>query len=231
MLIRGHHDLDDQFTQVPNSWLRDDRLSLGAIGLLAQLLSHRPGWSVSLQSLAQSNNCGRDRIRSYVSELSEAGYLTRSKKQRRNTKGHPTGYDYTLGSPSLDSPTLGNPTLGNPTLENPAPKNTIQKKTIEKKTIDSEVSSDFDTFWAVYPKKVDKPLARKSFEKALTRASFTVILKGAQAYADDPNREQRFTKNPSTWLNADAWENPPLPAKGKKAETKRLIDEWRQSGA
>jgi hypothetical protein len=231
MLIRGHHDLDDQFTQVPNSWLRDSRLSLGAIGLLGQLLSHRPGWSVSLESLAHSNNCGRDRIRTYVGELSEAGYLTRSKKQRRNSKGHVTGYDYHLGSPSLDYPTKADPTKGEPTKENSAHKNTRVKNTISKNTIDEEVSIEFDQFWDVYPKKVDKPLAKKSFQKALVRATFEDILKGAQAYADDPNREQRFTKNPSTWLNADAWENPPLPAKGKRAETKRLIDEWKQSGA
>jgi hypothetical protein len=65
----------------------------------------------------------------------------------------------------------------------------------------------------VYPKKDDKPLAKRSFEKALNRASLEVILMGAQRYRDDPNREQAFTKNPSTWLNADAWENGPLPSR------------------
>ena len=33
-LIRGYHSFDDHFTQIPNSWLRDTRLSLKAIGLL-----------------------------------------------------------------------------------------------------------------------------------------------------------------------------------------------------
>jgi hypothetical protein len=74
----------------------------------------------------------------------------------------------------------------------------------------------FAQFWAVYPKKDDKPLAKRSFEKALKRASLDVIIAGAERYRDDPNREQEFTKNPSTWLNADAWENGPLPARGRK---------------
>jgi hypothetical protein len=39
---------------------------------------------------------------------------------------------------------------------------------------------------------------------------------GLKRYRDDPNREDAFTKNPSTWLNADAWENGPLPARGRK---------------
>lgn len=70
----------------------------------------------------------------------------------------------------------------------------------------------FNQFWAVYPKKQDKALAKRSFEKAITRASFDVIIAGAEQYRDDPNRDPLFTKNPSTWLNADAWENDPLPA-------------------
>lgn len=228
MLIRGHHDLDEQFTQVPNSWLRDKHLSLGSIGLLAQLLSHRPGWSVTLENVAKQNGCGKDRVRTYVRELENAGYLNRSRKQRHNAKGHLAGFDYVLGSPSLDFPTKAEPTKAEPTKENQAHKNTIDKNTIDKKTIDEETSAMFDEFWSVYPKKTDKPLARRSFEKAMRRADFNTIIQGAKDYRDDPNRNQSFTKNPSTWLNADAWENPPLPSRGqgKKAETKRLIDEW-----
>ena len=225
MLIRGHHELDEQFTQVPNSWLRDPNLSLGARGLLAQLLSHKPGWTISLQSLASANNCGLDRVRNHVNELTEAGYLARSAKQRRNSKGFLAGYDYTLGHPSLGFPTKDKPTKGNPTKGNPTHKNTIEKNTIEKKTIEEL----FLEFWKAYPRKADKGPARKAFEKALDRASFDTILAGAQAYREDPNREDRFTKYPATWLNADAWENPPLPSKkdGKKAQTQSLIEEWR----
>jgi hypothetical protein len=73
------------------------------------------------------------------------------------------------------------------------------------------LNSSFDDFWNIYPKKQDKALALRSFEKALQRASIEEILTGAARYRDDPNREALFTKNPSTWLNADAWLNEPLP--------------------
>ena len=82
----------------------------------------------------------------------------------------------------------------------------------------------FDEFWQVYPKKLDKRLAERSFRKALDRASFVDILAGAAKYRDDPNREQAFTKNPSTWLNADAWDNEPLPARGRRAVSKSRAD-------
>jgi hypothetical protein len=74
-LIRGHHSFDDHFTQIPNDWLRDKTISLGAKGLLAQLLSHAPGWRISQESLARDNGVGRDAIRTLINELLEAGYL------------------------------------------------------------------------------------------------------------------------------------------------------------
>jgi hypothetical protein len=87
----------------------------------------------------------------------------------------------------------------------------------------------FDKFWAVYPKKDDKPLALRSFIKALDRTTLDVIIAGAERYRDDPNREAGFTKNPSTWLNADAWANGPLPSTRKKTNSERNIENLRAS--
>ena len=90
----------------------------------------------------------------------------------------------------------------------------------------------FDEFWAIYPKKVDKAIAYRSFKKALGRVTFEDILAGVIRFANDPNlpSEKRFIKNPATWLNAEAWENPPLPEikgrKSSKEEQKRKLDEW-----
>lgn len=64
----------------------------------------------------------------------------------------------------------------------------------------------FDEFWAVYPRKVDKPKARIAFKAALKRASAEVIVSGAKAYRDDPGRDPQFTKYPQGWLSGDRWE-------------------------
>ena len=79
------------------------------------------------------------------------------------------------------------------------------------------INTAFDEFWSVYPKKVDKRAALKAFKSALKRVGFERLIDGATKYANDPNREARFTKNPATWLNADAWENESLPAPVDKA--------------
>ena len=79
--------------------------------------------------------------------------------------------------------------------------------------------NEFDEFWNVYPKRADRRLAFKSFVKALKRADLETIVSGAERYRDDPNRKPEFTKNPSTWLNADAWENEALVAPAS-------VNEW-----
>lgn len=210
-LIRGHHAFDDHFTQIPNDWVRDERLSLEARGLLAQIMSHRPGWNLSIKSLAARNSIGRDKVKRIMDELLKYGYLERSEKQGHDERGHLSGFDYTTRDPGVtQEPYKAEPVKAEPAkAPRPPKKNILIEEQSSKKNIDIE--SSFNEFWSVYPKKDDKRLARRSFEKALDRASLDDIVAGAQRYRDDPNREDAFTKNPSTWLNADAWENGPLP--------------------
>lgn len=90
-------------------------------------------------------------------------------------------------------------------------------------------AADFDAFWAVYPRKDDKAPARRAFAKALTKASLEAILAGAERYRDDPNREAEFTKYPATWLNAEAWENGPLPDRlSQMSEAERWLADARK---
>jgi hypothetical protein len=98
-LIRGHHTFDDHFTQIPNDWVRDSRLSLKAIGLLTQLMSHRPGWNMSISSLARFNKTGVRTIKSAVQELELNGYLVRSEKQEHNPDGTFADYLWTTADP------------------------------------------------------------------------------------------------------------------------------------
>ena len=214
-LIRGHHSFDDHFTQIPNDWLRDKTISLGAKGLLAQLLSHAPGWRISQESLARDNGVGRDAIRTLINELLEAGYLARSEARERNEKGYLGGYTYTTAEPTQD----------NPTQDNPLHKKTITKNKEIKNNERIYSDSQFEEFWNYYPKKVDKGAALRAFRKAAKTEDVALIINGAEKYAKDPNLpEKQFIKNPATWLNAEAWNNGPLPAR-KKTDSKAL-EEW-----
>jgi len=84
--------------------------------------------------------------------------------------------------------------------------------------------SGFDAFWSAYPRRDDKRRAQRAWETAIRRAPPEVIIEGAWRYAADPNRVPKFTKQPATWLNADAWLNGPLPSRGhEESAGMRLI--------
>lgn len=87
---------DRDFTIIPNAWLRDGSLSLRARGLLGQLLSHTPGWEITVESLMRENPEGRDAIRRAIKELEDAGYLNRE-QARAGSKF--ASMDYTLQEP------------------------------------------------------------------------------------------------------------------------------------
>jgi biotin operon repressor len=217
-LIRGHHSFDDHFTQIPNDWLRDKRISLGAKGLLAQLLSHAPGWRISQESLGRDNGVGRDAIRTLINELLEAGYLMRSEERERGEKGYLGGYTYTTQDPTQDNPTQDNPLLK---------KNIIKKNILKnnERIIENFQNYHFEEFWETYPKKVDKGAALRAFRKAAKTQDLALIIEGAKRYAEDPNLpDKQFVKNPATWLNAESWNNGPLPK--RKTTDSKALEEW-----
>jgi hypothetical protein len=139
----------------------------------------------------------------------------RSEERERGEKGYLGGYTYTTQDPTQDNPTQDNPLL----------KKNIIKKNILKNNERIYSDSEFDSFWASYPKKVDKGAALRAFRKAAKTQDLALVIAGAKAYAEDPNLpEKQFIKNPATWLNAEAWANGPLPK--RKATDSKALEEW-----
>lgn len=128
-LIRGQHFFDDHFTQIPNDWLRDGHLSLKSRGLLALLMSHKVGWSVSVASLVQQGLEGREAIRSAIKELEQNGYLERIQGHDEAGKFE---YTYMTKTPTNEGG-ADNPSTDNPSTDNRPPKNTKIKNTNNKK--------------------------------------------------------------------------------------------------
>lgn len=77
----------------------------------------------------------------------------------------------------------------------------------------------FDLFWSVYSRRVGKRAARAAWDKAIRDTDPAEIIAGARRYAEDPNREARFTAHPQTWLNAGRWEDEQLPQKATRPQT------------
>jgi hypothetical protein len=148
-LIRGHHSFDDHYTQIPNDWVRDSRISLKAIGLLAQIMSHKPGWNLSLRSIARINETGVGTIKSAVEELEQFGYLVRSKDQLHNEDGTFADYLWTTADP-FQNPVTVKTAHGKQDTKKTITKNTISKESTNRA---SQIPDDFLVtedmrFWA-----------------------------------------------------------------------------------
>jgi hypothetical protein len=210
-LIRGHHTFDDHFTQIPNDWVRDSRLTLKAIGLLTQLMSHRPGWNMSVSSLARFNKTGVDTIKSAVKELELYGYLTRSDKQEHNDDGTFADFIWTTADPFQNPDTVKTVSGKQDT------KNTITKEQQPIKNKQENTETGFETFWLLYPKKIAKADAIKAWKQVLKKKTADEMIALTRAYSESKLPESTFIPYPASWLNkglyeaVEVQENKPLP--------------------
>jgi hypothetical protein len=211
-VIRGHHVFDDKYAQIPNDWLRDSRLSLKAIGLLAQLMTHSPGWNVSIRTLALSNKVSRDQITAAIKELEQYGYINRSQERDGSRFAEAV---YTTRDPYTDAELSAAelPLTENSATENPTTKNTITKEQQSKeKHIKNEYEESFELFWKAYPRKENKPKAAKEFAKLLGEKD--LLMKQLQVWLNHPAKADR-----GYWPHAERWlrdcrfndELPPMP--------------------
>ena len=73
-----------------------------------------------------------------------------------------------------------------------------------------DLESDFERFWDVYPRQINKVVAKKAFMKAAKDFDVEEIIDGARLYAShtlNHNVANTFQPHPSTWLNGCQWEN------------------------
>ena len=195
-----------------DEWLLDLDISDRAVRLYAVLARYADSEThkayPSRGTLAERLHCSKASVDRAAQELVDAGAMT--KQQRHNSS---VIYTLQVSSPLHRGVVTGDEGGSAPVMTGVLTGDDLTITTELEPTKQELLNQEFDKFWSVYPKKDDKPLALRSFEKALKRATVDVIVAGAERYRDDPNREGLFTKNPSTWLNADAWENGPLPSR------------------
>lgn len=218
---RERQTTETNFTIVSNKLIRDGSISITAKALAIYLLTHEAGYQVKFTQIERELGLGPKGFRSALKELTEKGLVTA--ERTKNSAGQWSTYAYKLADLSrVPQGTVEQSTVAEGTV--------LRKQSLEKTNVKNEEGELFEQFWIEYPKKVDKAQAYRQFKRALTRASFEEILKGASSYASDPNLpEPRFIKYPATWLNADAWENGPLPErKGAKSadENEKRLAEW-----
>lgn len=114
------------FTSIPNTLIRDTRLSRFARSVLAEILSHDPTWRATADDMwhaavaAGRKREGRDVYRRAFAELESAGYMTRSKVRDERGLWETVLHFYDVpatGQPGVgpvpEQPAVGQPGVGN----------------------------------------------------------------------------------------------------------------------
>lgn len=200
---------EGQFTQIPNAWVRDERLSRKARGVLTEIMSHRIGWHVSVNGLVKSGPEGRDAIKAALVELKDAGYLQVS--QTRGDGGRWNEVEYELCDPSTAdgfSVTGGLAANGSAASGQSAPKNTIYQ---EDQQVEDHVGALLDVLWMMWPtsRRSSRKEVTKALKTALKVADAPTLIEAVKRHTDVwagwPKSDEQFIPHLPTWLNKERW--------------------------
>lgn len=205
------------YAQIPNQAIRDPKITTNAFRLLAYLMSHKDGYKLTYDQIERQTTLGRYAINEAIKLLTTLGWLRVERPKKEN--GQFDAKAWYVMNPH-ESATVGHSTMESPHVEPPTD---IKKTNLIENTNREEHMRMFEQFWEIYPKKLDKGAARKAWLLAVKKAEPEYIIQKANDYALDPNLpEKRFIKYPGSWLNAEAWDNPPLPEDpAKKKDNER----------
>jgi hypothetical protein len=82
---------------------------------------------------------------------------------------------------------------------------------------DSHTDEAFERWWPHYPRKVAKGAALKAYRQARRKASEAELLSGVMRYAHErTDQDDKYTKHPATWLNAECWNDAPTASPARK---------------
>ena len=235
-VIRVEHN--DNYTTMSNRHLRDERLSLRAIGLMSKMLALPDDWDYTVAGLVSIVKEGRDAVRKALMELEAAGYLVR--EQGRSAGGNFAANDYTLLeepriSPLSENPTTVKPTTVSPTSVNPTQLNNLyNQKTKEPKHAPAAEAKwepeMFERFWKAYPCHKDKVGARREWDKLKPDRELMMTMSVALNRAKTSDEWQRGIGIPYAcrWLSHRRWEDAP---DGKLPSVDDEVPELRLAGA
>lgn len=227
------------FSILPNWMLADERVTLNMLAVYVALASYADQTGLAypgIPALAKRAKMGTTAAREAIRGLEALGVVSVMAQARQN--GGQTSNLYRIavhergltGWPTPPTPGVGAPlrqALGAPpsgvdeqdpmNYQPPSPPSggTPHGGTPVLEGLDTppqEEPDHFALFWAAYPRKTNRPAAVKAWTKAMKGGThWSLIVGGAAAYAEDPNREAAFTKHPATWLNGECWNDDPLP--------------------
>lgn len=235
---------DYRFAPIPEALLYDDELSPLAVRIYGVLARHGmtpESCYPSHAAIAERVGCKSRSVQKPLRDLEHAGWISRVARFDDRGDRRSDGFVVRV-EPALQDAPPAHTSADPPAQEDADPPRTTarSKESHENESHEERDSASprsaarlalvdpqpdpFDEFWAVWPRKDDKRVARRAWKTAIRRAPPDVIIVAAGRYRDDPNREQRYTKLPATWLNGDCWDNGPLPPRSSEQTRPKGFD-------
>src|SRR5580700_2256970 len=81
---RCSHDRENPYVMINRDITRNATLSFQARGFLLYLLSHSDGWKINRKFIMKSQDIGKDKLKSMVDELVNAGFMLMEKEILEN---------------------------------------------------------------------------------------------------------------------------------------------------
>jgi hypothetical protein len=202
----------DRKFAIVDEWVLNLPISDRALRLYVLLLryadNHTHKAFPSRETLAKRMACSTSSVDRATQELIDYGAV--SKSQRMNSSLVYTVHINQVGS----SPVTRGVLTGDEGGLSPVMRGVVTGDDITRTTeLEQEnYKEQFDTFWSIYPKHLQKGEARKAFWKAVQRVGdIQVIMDGVTRMSGDPNLPpKQFIPYPATWLNRDGWEDEPF---------------------
>lgn len=84
----------DNYSSIPNHWLRDYRLSYKAKGLISYIASHKPGYRLSMTQIIAESDDGKSAVYAAIKELTRYNYLITERTRGETGKLGDTNYRF-----------------------------------------------------------------------------------------------------------------------------------------
>lgn len=232
---------NSNYTVMSNAHLRDERLSLKAIGLLSKILSLPENWDYTIAGLTHICTEGKAAVATAIRELEATGYIER--RQLRTPDGSFGGNEYIVReSPLTDFRSAGNRLTENPPTGNRPQLNTdISSKDIyippivpqQRRKRDPKPEPDwkperFRDFWQAYPRGESKQAAINAWDRLKADDKLLdAMARGLQRQMKSEQwREGIGIPYASTWLNQRRWEDEVKVPPTSPPENERGLPEW-----
>lgn len=133
-------------------------------------------------------------ISRWIAQLITRGYITSKIQYKEGTKQIVNRYLQICNDPI------------NEIVNTPIDKIVKDNNTVINNTNNNAYSNEFEQFWAIYPRKLDKKKAYTKFKTIMKAHSLISILDGTKKYAQQvQHTESKFIKHPATFLNNESF--------------------------